>query len=137
MSDDYLWDKSGEPDPAIEKLERTLGALGHREAPLDLPEPASEPAADAPRTRRATRFVSPWERPALPWDGRMLGLPVRAWAAAAALIVVAGAASLWLATRGPAPWQVARLDGVPRVGDGSIHGTGSLDEGEWLETDAG
>ena len=25
MSDDYLWDGSGEPDPEIEKLERLLG----------------------------------------------------------------------------------------------------------------
>jgi hypothetical protein len=37
MSDDYLWDRSGEPDPEIAKLERTLGQLRHKPAPLVLP----------------------------------------------------------------------------------------------------
>ena len=44
MRDDYLWDKSGEPDPEVAKLERTLGALGHRDdTPLDLPETIPAP----------------------------------------------------------------------------------------------
>jgi hypothetical protein len=30
MKDDYLWDKTGEPDPAVEHMERVLGQLGHR-----------------------------------------------------------------------------------------------------------
>jgi hypothetical protein len=30
MSNDYLWDCSGEPDPEIERLEKTLGALRYR-----------------------------------------------------------------------------------------------------------
>jgi hypothetical protein len=25
MNDDYLWDRSGEPDPDVERLERVLG----------------------------------------------------------------------------------------------------------------
>jgi hypothetical protein len=29
MGDDYLWDRSGEPDPEIARLERTLGRLRH------------------------------------------------------------------------------------------------------------
>ena len=39
MNDNYLWDKSGEPDPDIEQLERTLGNLRHKapEKPLSLP----------------------------------------------------------------------------------------------------
>jgi hypothetical protein len=37
MSDDYLWDRSGEPDPEIARLERTLGKLRHKPAPLVLP----------------------------------------------------------------------------------------------------
>ena len=37
MSDDYLWDRSGEPDPEIERLERTLGQLRHQPKALDLP----------------------------------------------------------------------------------------------------
>lgn len=37
MRDDYLWDRSGEPDPEIERLERTLGKLRHQPRPLQLP----------------------------------------------------------------------------------------------------
>lgn len=37
MSDDYLWDRSGEPDPEIAGLERTLGQLRHHPKPLVLP----------------------------------------------------------------------------------------------------
>ncbi|MBA3768588.1 MAG: hypothetical protein H0W99_16740, partial [Acidobacteria bacterium] len=37
MSDDYLWDRSGEPDPEIARLERTLGQLRHQPEPLVLP----------------------------------------------------------------------------------------------------
>ena len=34
MSDDYLWNRSGPPDPDVEKLERLLAPLAH-DAPLD------------------------------------------------------------------------------------------------------
>jgi hypothetical protein len=37
MNDDYLWDKSGEPDPQIQQLEEILGALRHQPQPLNLP----------------------------------------------------------------------------------------------------
>ena len=30
MNDDYLWDRSGSPDPDVERLERTLGPLRYR-----------------------------------------------------------------------------------------------------------
>lgn len=47
---DYLWDKTGEPDAEVERLERALGALRHRPRPLELP-------ADAvPETRRPWHF---------------------------------------------------------------------------------
>ena len=38
--DRYLWDKSGTPDPEIERLETLLAPLGHRGRPLPLPLPA-------------------------------------------------------------------------------------------------
>ena len=44
MSDDYLWDRSGSPDPDIAKLEQLLAPLGH-DAPLR-------------RRRRRTRTLS-------------------------------------------------------------------------------
>jgi hypothetical protein len=37
MNDDYLWDKSGEPDPEIKKLEEILGTLRYEPKPLKLP----------------------------------------------------------------------------------------------------
>jgi hypothetical protein len=139
MRDDYLWDKSGDPDPELAKLERTLEGLGHRDEPLVLPETIEAPGVAPLRERAASapRFVWPGERPALPWDIRLFGIPVRAWAAVAAVLVVAGGAALWLAERGPTGWEVARLDGAPRVGSGAIRTTGTLEVGEWLETDAG
>jgi hypothetical protein len=37
MREDYLWDRSGEPDPEIERLELTLQKLRHQPRPLRLP----------------------------------------------------------------------------------------------------
>ena len=34
---DYLWDKSGEPDPEIQQLEELLGTLRYQPRPLDIP----------------------------------------------------------------------------------------------------
>jgi hypothetical protein len=69
MNDDYLWDRSGEPDPEVERLERVLGEYRYRETPL------------SPALR--SRFS--WQRK--PW------VRFAAAAAAAILIVVAG---LWI-----------------------------------------
>ncbi|HEX8709068.1 MAG TPA: hypothetical protein VF723_12555 [Pyrinomonadaceae bacterium] len=37
MNDDYLWDKSGEPDAEIERLERALGSLRYKNSEHELP----------------------------------------------------------------------------------------------------
>jgi hypothetical protein len=37
MKDDYLWDKTGQPDPEIQKLEEILGTLRYQPKPLGLP----------------------------------------------------------------------------------------------------
>jgi hypothetical protein len=34
---DYLWDKTGEPDPEVQELEEILGALRYQPRPLDIP----------------------------------------------------------------------------------------------------
>lgn len=39
MSDDYLWDRSGEPDPEIAGLEKALGRLRHQPLTVKLPLP--------------------------------------------------------------------------------------------------
>lgn len=38
MSEEYLWDKSGEPDPEIQQLEEILGTLKYQPKPLNLPD---------------------------------------------------------------------------------------------------
>src|SRR5262245_13995136 len=128
MSDDYLWDKSGKPDPEIEKLERTLAPLGHREAPLVLPAESAAPAREAPWPdrgrglgRRGTREVK-LERFLIP--------------VAAAVLVVAGGVTLALWPRQTNGWRVTRVDGAPRVGERSIATSGRLAVGDWLESDA-
>ncbi len=37
MKEDYLWDKTGEPDPDIQELEQVLGTLRYQPRPLDIP----------------------------------------------------------------------------------------------------
>ena len=37
MSDEYLWDKTGQPDPEIQQLEEILGTLRYQPKPLDVP----------------------------------------------------------------------------------------------------
>lgn len=38
MNDDYLWNKSGEPDPQIQELEEILAPLRYQPRPLALPQ---------------------------------------------------------------------------------------------------
>jgi hypothetical protein len=38
MNEDYLWDKSGEPDPQIQELEEILAPLRYQPRPLALPQ---------------------------------------------------------------------------------------------------
>ncbi|MEP6920472.1 MAG: hypothetical protein ABI967_05045 [bacterium] len=37
MNDDYLWDRTGEPDPEIQQLEQALGTLRHQPQRLEIP----------------------------------------------------------------------------------------------------
>jgi hypothetical protein len=37
MNEDYLWDKSGEPDPEIQELEEILAPLRYQPKPLEIP----------------------------------------------------------------------------------------------------
>jgi len=129
MSDDYLWDKSGEPDPEIAKLEKALSPLGHDGRRLDLP------AAEAPRAG----ILGVWfgrERPPVAPDMTLAGVPARAWAMAASVLVVVGAVAMWFAIQSTRGWEVTRLDGAPSVGARRIAASGRLDVGEWVVTDA-
>jgi hypothetical protein len=112
VSDDYLWDRRGPADPDVARLERVLGRL--RSEP-----PMPDWHRAAPHARGA-RHVS-----------------LTYFAAAAALVLACGA-SLWLArgTAGAAPsWAVVRVTGQPTVGDEQIAEAGRLAVGAWLQTD--
>jgi hypothetical protein len=37
MKDNYLWDRSGEPDPEVKELEEILGPLRYQPRPLEIP----------------------------------------------------------------------------------------------------
>lgn len=37
MNDNYLWDRTGEPDPEMQKLEELLGQLRYQPRPLQIP----------------------------------------------------------------------------------------------------
>src|SRR5438309_2159785 len=106
---DYLWDRSGEPDPEIAELESLLSAFRYRPRPL--------PVVAMPR-RRWRIAVS--------------------LAAAAIVLVVTGALLLRarLMWRNGEPWQVTPLTGAPRVSGTAFTGRTRLAVGEVLETDA-
>lgn len=52
---DYLWDKKGEPDAEVARLETLLGTLAHEPRRLELPAGAAMPA---PRSRWRSPFAS-------------------------------------------------------------------------------
>ena len=79
MNEDYLWDKTGEPDAEIERLEKTLGSLRFKRPAEPLPLPAVTP-------RHTFRLNS---SPAL--------------AAAAALLILILAGGIWLGLRPAGP----------------------------------
>lgn len=83
MNDDYLWDKTGQPDPQIQQLEEILGTLRYQPKPLALPD-------DLPKRRNYVPLV----------------------AIAASLLLAILAASIWLRTRSrnEAPPRQAKVE---------------------------
>lgn len=124
MKDDYLWDGSGEPDPEIQKLESTLGRYRHNQ-----PAPAFEQVTEIRPVRPRWRFL-----------GFRLSLQLGAVAAA---VLIAVTLFLFLRLKhspdlGPS-WEVARLEGTPKVGWHSIganSGVAKLGVGQTLVTDS-
>jgi hypothetical protein len=98
--DDYLWDPSAKPDAEVERLERLLRPLAYQERPLAAP----------PVRRRFTNRV---------W------VPL---AMAAALLLAVFVGRAWLRDD-PHAWQVAGLDGAPRVDGGRVDGEERLRPG--------
>jgi len=112
VSDDYLWDRSGTPDPTVAELEAML-------APLRLP---------ASLRTLPTRVTSPRSKP---YAFLMVLM-------AEAAMVAALVGSAWMhpvAPAGPA-LEVTRLSGAPRVGSRVLADRGNWTVGRWLQTDA-
>jgi hypothetical protein len=118
MNKDYLWDRSGEPDPEIQNLENTLRPLRYNRP---APEFAGIPVAKT-ETRWYTRL---W--PGISWQ--------LAYGSAAMLLTVILLAAGWLLITPKRSYEVVRLDGAPRVDASQIASTGRMHIGQWLETD--
>src|SRR5919106_996995 len=108
MKDDYLWDRSGPPDPDVQRLKQLLGRL--RSAP---PVPQL-PVVAVRRTH---------------W-------PVRAVMFAAAAAVVLMAAGTWRTTRTAPSWEITSVAGQPRIGSATLTGRGRIAVGDTLVTDS-
>jgi FecR protein len=107
MSDEYLWSGTGEPDAEVARLEGLLRPLRHHR-PLSLPVARSGVRANAARRTLL----------------------------AAAVVVLALAGVYRQARPAGASWEVARLEGSPRLASRSMGTTGRLRVGQWLETGA-
>jgi len=123
MKNDYLWDRSGEPEPEIQKLEAKLGKLRHNAVPPVFPvmTPQADPDSAPFSIFRRPRFM--------------------ALAAAAVVMIVALGILKWRVKptpREPSMWAVSQFSGRPSIGShplGKNDKTIGLAIGQWLETD--
>ena len=94
MNEDYLWDKSGPPDPEVQQLEEILGTLRYQPKPFEVPRDAP-----APRRRNYLPLI----------------------AIAATLLVALLAGGIWLRVRTQnEPAQEAKLPSAPPVSVPSV-----------------
>lgn len=113
MSEQYLWDKTGEVDAEVARLEAALRPLAHPNRPLDLGR------------ARPARPTHDWRRV---WGP--MGL-----AAAALLFAVWG---LWpRASRPSDQWAASAASGPVSIGAKTLDGTAVLAAGDVVETGSG
>ncbi len=123
MKDDYLWDGSGEPDPEVQKLETALGRYRHNQ-----PAPAFDQVAETPAVKAPKRFFN------LRFSFQLAAVAATLLITVTVFFVVRQRADRNL---GPS-WDVARLEGTPRIGWHSLgekSGPGKLRIGQTLVTD--
>ena len=122
-NDDYLWDRSGEPDPEILRLETLLGKFRH-----DSPTPVF------PEIIPERRWV------VFPWRVTLFPALVTAAVGLAAIVAV----TFLIHRTEPTPttlagWEVSYLQGTLRIGQQTIRakeGASRLGIGQMLETDS-
>lgn len=112
---DYLWNRAGNADPDLARLERLLSPYGHR-ATLK-PLPARDPEPSYPRDRRIYHAL-------------------QALTVAASVTLVASAWWFGWGVRS-AGWRVRAIQGVPSIAGARVTGASTLPRGEALTTDAG
>ena len=123
FGDLYLWDGSGEPDPEVQRLEKSLSQFRHKGE-----------ASVFPLAIRIGEEESHFGFLQLLWPRRL--------AAVAATAAIAVVASILISRpTPPVPsrpgWDVARLEGAPVIGAHSIQGAkGKLEVGQLLITNA-
>jgi ferric-dicitrate binding protein FerR (iron transport regulator) len=112
VSDDYLWDRSGEPDPAVADLERALAPLAYQDRP-------DAPWAAGSSERRPKASEVP---PARPGEGGARVLEIeRARARRVRIVAASAATALALAAAAMLAWRsqprqpVARLQRLPSI----------------------
>jgi hypothetical protein len=123
----YLWDKSGAPDPEVERLELMLGRFRHQRPAPEFPE----------RVGLWDRLLaSPgwWSLPRLAAVALTALLAIGAWF----LVRQASPPRPGVTTAGAAwpAWDVSRLAGTPTIAARRMGDHGRLAPGQALQTDA-
>ena len=124
MKNDYLWDGSGEPDPELQRIEKSLAQFRHRGEMPDFPACDFLPS----KPSRFAFFTSGWTPRFAAATFLLLALTVSGLLLRLAPVELSNA---------PA-WDVARLSGAPRVGNFSLAGDSSkaqLRVGQLMVTD--
>ena len=140
MSDEYLWNGSGDPDPGVVRAERLLAPLRRplpelaRRQPRATNDETTRQRADETTTRRRNNETTTRRR-ADETTSRRPGVRfyVPGLAAAAAILLMLGA--LWRDAARMPSWDVERLAGQPRIETAPVDGTGRLAVGQTLVTD--
>ena len=104
MKNDYLWDRSGEPEPEIQKLEAKLAKFRHNAVPPVFPVMTQQADPDSVPSSPSSIFRSP----------RLIAL-----AAAAVVMIVALGTLKWRVKptpREPSVWEVSQFSGRPSIG---------------------
>jgi len=109
MNEDYLWDRSGEPDAEVQRLEQLLSRYGHEGANV-IPLPV--------KTRRWFPVARPLAAAlVLGFLGLLIAYAVRfQWSSGA-------------------PWQITRVAGAPRLSGQLLKTNDQLGVGDALSTD--